>query len=216
MGLERRREVYAIAQEHGLLVIEDDPYYYLQFGERRLPSLLSMDVDGRVLRFDSFSKVLSSGLRLGFASGPRPLLERLDLHTQAVNLHTSGLSQAVALKLLQHWGREGFERHVQAICTFYRGQRDAFLQSATRHLDGLAEWSTPDAGMFVFLKLLGVEDSYKLITERAVSEKVLLVPGVAFSPSAARSSHVRAAYSTATPEQMDEALRRLARLLSEA
>ena len=60
---------------------------------QRTPSYLSIDVDGRVLRFDSFSKLLSSGLRLGWATGPAPLIERLTLHTQGSNLHSCGISQ---------------------------------------------------------------------------------------------------------------------------
>ena len=59
-----------------------DAYYFLQFGEKRAPSLFSMDTDGRVLRFDSFSKIVSSGLRLGFVTGPKPLVDRIALHGQ--------------------------------------------------------------------------------------------------------------------------------------
>ncbi len=81
--LDRKKEIYAIAQKHDLILIEDDPYYYLQFGDQgRTASYFSMDKDHRVLRFDSFSKILSSGMRLGFVTGPKPLLERLVLHSQ--------------------------------------------------------------------------------------------------------------------------------------
>lgn len=69
------------------------------------------------------------------------------------------------------------------------------------------------AGMFCWIKLLGIEDTYSLIKEKAVKEKVLLVPGSAFSAAKDKSPFVRASYSTATPEQMDEALRRLANLI---
>ena len=84
-----------------MLILEDDPYYYLQFlhGDRP-PSFLSLDTDGRVLRFDSFSKVLSSGLRLGFISGPQQLVERIQLHMQCSVLHASSMSQVVAHQLL--------------------------------------------------------------------------------------------------------------------
>ena len=74
--------------------------------------MLSMDVDARVIRFDSFSKILSSGMRMGMVTGPAALVEQLNLHTQAVNLHPSGVSQALFLKLMQHWGSDGFETHV--------------------------------------------------------------------------------------------------------
>lgn len=213
MGEDRRRAVYKVAQAHDLIVLEDDPYYYLYLGGTRPPSLLSLDIDGRVIRFDSFSKVLSSGMRVGFATGPPALITQLELHTQAVNLHPCGLSQVAIAKLLAHWGPDGFDAHVAGICDLYRSQRDAFLAAANRHLTGLAEWVVPEAGMFVWLKLLGVDDSLALIKRDAVAEKVLLVPGAAFTVGAS-SGYVRAAYSTATAEDMEEAMVRLARLLT--
>ena len=181
-----------------------------------------MDEDGRVLRFDSFSKLLSSGIRIGWATGPSPLIERLQLHTQASNLHTCGLSQALVAGLLDEWARDhggdafpGFEARMAEVAGFYRSQCEAFLASANRHLAGLATWTVPSAGMFVWLHFLGVRDTHALITKHAVSAKVLLVPGTSFMPCSSPSSYARAAFSTAAPEDMDEALRRLAILLRE-
>ena len=77
-----------------------------------------MDVDARVIRFDSFSKVMSSGIRMGVVTGPAKLVQQLSLHAQAVNLHPSGVSQAILLKLMQHWGEDGFNAHVKTICDF--------------------------------------------------------------------------------------------------
>mmetsp|Transcript_20822 Transcript_20822/g.58684 ORF Transcript_20822/g.58684 Transcript_20822/m.58684 type:complete len:475 (-) Transcript_20822:135-1559(-) len=235
LSVERKAAIYSIARQHGMIILEDDPYYYLQFNEsaRRTPSFLSMDTAGCVLRFDSFSKLMSSGLRLGFATGPSQLIERLELHQQATSLHTSGVSQAIATALFDHWQQqssggdrwERFEEHVAAVVGLYRAQRDAALASAERHLTGLAQWHAPSAGMFLWLRLLGVEDSSRLVKEEAVREKVILVPGGAFaahaSPSAAEACHgdrpvspyVRASFSTSSPEQMDEAMARLARVL---
>ena len=82
----RRKEIYAIASEYNLIILEDDPYYFLQYLPNRPSSFLSLDTEGRVLRFDSFSKVLSSGIRLGFVTGPPPLIERINLHMQVSNL----------------------------------------------------------------------------------------------------------------------------------
>lgn len=79
--LERKKEIYDIARQHDLLILEDDPYFYLQFGDK-IPSYFSMDVDGRVLRFDSMSKILSSGLRVGWATGPVELINVMNLVTQ--------------------------------------------------------------------------------------------------------------------------------------
>lgn len=116
----------------------------MQFSDKRTPSFFSMDEDARVLRFDSFSKILSSGLRMGMVTGPAPLVERINLHTQATNLHPSGLPQMMVYRLLKGWREqgdgEGLERHLRFVCDFYRKQRDAFLVAADRHLQGLAEW----------------------------------------------------------------------------
>jgi kynurenine/2-aminoadipate aminotransferase len=79
----RRRAVYDIAAEHDLLIIEDDPYWNLRFdGEADLRSLWSLDTEGRVIRLDSFSKIVSSGFRLGWVSGPKTLVERIQLDQQ--------------------------------------------------------------------------------------------------------------------------------------
>ena len=67
--------------------------FLFKFAEKRAPSFLSLDTEGRVLRFDSFSKVLSSGMRLGFVTGPKPLVDRINLHMQVSVLQASSLSQ---------------------------------------------------------------------------------------------------------------------------
>ncbi|KAK3567338.1 hypothetical protein QTP86_019605, partial [Hemibagrus guttatus] len=95
MTAERKQKVYELAHDYDLLIIEDDPYYYLQFEKPWAPTFLSMDVDGRVIRTDSFSKILSSGLRIGFVTGPKPLVDRVILHIQASTMHTSTFTQVV-------------------------------------------------------------------------------------------------------------------------
>ncbi|KAL5021194.1 hypothetical protein ScPMuIL_000349 [Solemya velum] len=101
---DRKRAIYELAQEYDLMILEDDPYFYVQFQRPYVPSYLSMDVDGRVIRFDSFSKLISSGIRLGFVSGPEPIINKLALHMQTSVMHASGLSQVVLLKVLQKMG----------------------------------------------------------------------------------------------------------------
>lgn len=93
MTLERKREIYKICCEYNILILEDDPYFFMHFLDELTPSFLSMDVEGRVLRFDSFSKVLSSGMRVGWVTAAKPLIQALELHIQSSYLHSSTLSQ---------------------------------------------------------------------------------------------------------------------------
>jgi len=106
---------------------------------------------------------------------------------------------------------------VKTVQVYYTKQCEAFLASAKRHLSEHASWTAPSAGMFVWLQVRNpnIKDTFALITEKAVKEKVLLVPGSAFSPNGEPSRYVRAAFSTATPEMMDEALARFGKLLRE-
>ncbi|KAG2237827.1 pyridoxal phosphate-dependent transferase [Thamnidium elegans] len=214
--LERKQAVYKICQKYDVLIIEDDAYYYLQFSNERIPSYLSLDVDGRVLRFDSMSKILSAGLRLGWVTGPKILLDRINIHTMVTNLQPSGIPQVMAYALLEKWEHDGFFKHVIEVSNFYRQKRDEFIECLDRRMKGRAEWTVPTAGMFVWIRLLGgIKDSYDLIMKKALKENVLAIPGVAFMPHEEKTEYVRVSYSNVSKENMDEALRRLAKVVDQ-
>ncbi|KAJ8306399.1 hypothetical protein KUTeg_016944 [Tegillarca granosa] len=167
LTLDRKKRIYEIAREYDLIILEDDPYFYIQFNKPRVPSFLSMDTDGRV-----FSKLLSSGMRIGFVTGPKPILDRIALHMQASVMHASSLSQC--------------------------------LKAIEKHLTGIAEWNVPTGGMFIWIKLPNVKDTFKLISVKAREKEVLFVPGNAFMlDDQAPCQYIRASYSLSTPEQMD-------------
>eukprot|EP00298_Acanthocystis_sp_HF-20_P016618 c21531_g1_i2.p1 GENE.c21531_g1_i2~~c21531_g1_i2.p1 ORF type:complete len:434 (-),score=175.19 c21531_g1_i2:9-1310(-) len=222
MSLKRKREIYHIAQKYDLVILEDDPYYYLNFGTldqdtKHVPhSFLSLDIDGRVIRFDSFSKVFSSGLRLGWVTAPDAFLQRLLLHQQVSTMHASSLSQIITFKLLNHWGEVGFHEHVNQVKQFYKEKRDFMNKLAEKYLSEYATWDIPSAGMFFYIKCTSIKDTKQLIKLKAVQKKVLFVPGNAFCVNQNEISNcVRISYSLASPEMMEEALIRLADLLKE-
>jgi len=168
---------------------------------------------GRVLRFDSISKILSAGMRIGFASGPAPLLRAIDAHTATANLQPASLTQAVALQLLRAWGHDGFLRHTRGVSTFYKEKRDVFEAALQRHLVGLAEWATPQSGLFFWFKLLlpgeGGGDSAALVRTQAFERGVLALPGTVFLPNGRTTAYVRAAFSLLAADEVDEAVKRL-------
>jgi len=212
---ERKAEIYQICSDHNLIILEDDPYYFLQFSENRPPSFLSMDSEGRVLRFDSFSKVLSSGIRLGFVTGPPPLIERINLHMQASVLHASSLSQVIAYELLNQWEIKGFLEHVDYIEDFYRRRRDLMVDAASKHLDGLCQWSVPDGGMFLWMKVPEISDTWSMLMQRGLEKNIMLLPGKGFMPVGEHSCYMRAAFSVAQEDKFDVAFERLAQLIKD-
>ncbi|EGN98737.1 hypothetical protein SERLA73DRAFT_181360 [Serpula lacrymans var. lacrymans S7.3] len=220
---QRRKEVLELSRKHNFLILEDDPYYFLYYGKtERPPSYFTLEMEepevGRVLRFDSLSKILSAGIRIGFASGPVALLDAMDMHTGTSNLQVSSFTQVVTLALVKSWGYDNFILHTERVSQFYREKRDIFEAALRRHLDGLVQWETPEAGMFFWFKLLmnapgdaSVDegDSEDLIRNKAYEEGVLALPGTVFLPNGRKTSYVRAAFSLSTEEQVNEALRRL-------
>jgi tryptophan aminotransferase len=76
-------------------------------------------------------------------------------------------------------GVEGFLNHAQHVADFYASRRQRFEDLAHKHLDGLAKWVSPTAGMFLWLDLspAGVKDSYALVRTEALAKGVLAVPG---------------------------------------
>ncbi|KAI0034758.1 pyridoxal phosphate-dependent transferase [Vararia minispora EC-137] len=223
--LERRLEVLELARQHNFIILEDDPYYYLYYGDKpRVPSYFTLEAQtgtvGHVLRFDSFSKILSSGIRVGFATGPIPLLNAMDLHTASANLQAASFSQAIVVTLLKSWGYEGLKKHTENVSAFYRAKRDVFQAAFEKHLTGLAEVTPPEAGMFYWFKILLPEgdsgDSVELIREKAFQGGVLALPGTVFFPSGAKTPYVRASFSLLDEADVDEALRRLRVVILEA
>lgn len=224
---ERRKEVLQLARKYNFLILEDDPYFYLYFGKAARPlSYFQLELDepevGRVIRFDSFSKVLSAGMRMGFASGPKPIIDAMDMHTSTANLQGSSLIQAITLALVEEWGYNNFFAHTRAVANFYREKRDVFESALNAHLSGLAEWCTPEAGMFFWFKLLlspnqtsniDEGDSEDLIRTKAYEGGVLALPGTVFLPNGRKTAFVRASFSLCTEEQVNEALKRLRTVL---
>ncbi|CAF3450436.1 unnamed protein product [Rotaria socialis] len=215
MNFERRKTIYEIAKKYDLLIIEDDPYYFLQFTKPE-PSFLSMDIDGRVIRLDSMSKVLSAGMRLGFVTAPVPLWQKLVYHQQVTSMHASSLSQMVALKLFEKWNLSGFDEHTQRIAKFYENQKTLMVDAISKHLKDMVTFNEPTAGMFIWIKILGIQDTRKLIYEKALAKEVLLLPGSAFFVDQSKSyPFVRVSYSLCTPEQMETGMTRFGKVLRE-
>jgi tryptophan aminotransferase len=78
--------------------------------------------------------------------------------TAMANLQPSSLVQAITLSLVEEWGYDNFFAHTRAVADFYRQKRDVFDAALNMHLGGLAEWCTPEAGMFFwFVYLLEVD-----------------------------------------------------------
>ncbi|XP_020298462.1 kynurenine/alpha-aminoadipate aminotransferase, mitochondrial-like [Pseudomyrmex gracilis] len=212
--LERRKEIYSLACEYNFLILDDDPYHFLHYEKEEPKSFLSLDTEGRVIRLDSFSKVISSGIRVGFMTAAAPLIASIELHLQSSHLHAPTLSQVILYKLIKLWGYDGLMAHYMRIRCFYKQRRDTISALAHKHLNGLADFEVPKGGFFLWIYVRGIKDTWKMIMQRGVMEGVIMAPGAAFMKNSSKSCNaIRASFSKASYAEMDQAMERLAQLI---
>ena len=211
MATERRRRLVEIAHERELLVLEDNPYGLLRYEGEAPPTLHSLDGGHFVIYLGTFSKILSPGLRLGWAAAPRPVLEKMNLGKQGADLCSSSLSQ--------HWVAGYFEAgpwqpYVAALCDLYRLRRDAMLAALERHFPPSASWTRPRGGLFVWATLPDYIDTTDLLA-RALREEVAFVPGRGAYTDGRGGSEMRLNFSGSDEDQIAEGVRRIGRVVAE-
>ena len=212
MSESRRAEIVQVAAELGLPLIEDNPYGDLWF-DAPPPRPLSARRPEGCIYLGSFSKVLSPGLRLGYLVAPDEVYPKLLQAKQAVDLHTPGFNQRMVSDVL----RDGFlERHVPGIRALYRAQRDAMLAALEREMHGLGvQWNHPAGGMFLWARLPQGMDASALLP-RAVERGVAFVPGAPFHAGQPDPRTLRLSFVTATREQIELGVARLAAAIADA
>lgn len=224
--IERKAELYAVCSEFDVIILEDDPYWYLQFGRtgevpglgsRLERSFLSLDMEGRVIRLDSFAKFLAPGLRLGWITAAPLLVEKFTFCLHGTTLGACATTQVLVSEMIQAWGPAGLEAHTCTMQRSYAHRAQVVLAAAEKHLTGLAEWTTPSAGMFMWMKLLaGITDADEILDELK-ENKVVVVPGRIFhalGPVPPESCpFVRISFSSASDEDLTEGIARLATVM---
>ncbi|HEY8540344.1 MAG TPA: PLP-dependent aminotransferase family protein [Steroidobacteraceae bacterium] len=205
----RRQALARIADDAGLLLIEDDPYGELSYSGERLPTLHSLNPDG-VVYLGSFSKVLAPGLRVGYLIAPKPLLRKLVQAKQAADLHTPSFNQRVVHEAV----KDGFlDAHIPTIRALYASQCRAMLEALSRHFPRTVTWNRPAGGMFIWVKLPEHIDAMALL-DKAVVANVAFVPGAPFFANEPQRNTLRLSFVTVPTDKIEEGIARLGRLIA--
>lgn len=212
MSTERRLAVAAVIGEAGVPVVEDDPYGALYYGEAPGPSLRSLQPD-LTIALGTFSKTLAPGLRLGWVVGPQGVIARLSQLKQSADLHTSTLSQHVALGVM----RSGtLPAHLALLRSVYAERCEAMLTAVEQYFPATARFTRPTGGMFVWVELPKGVDAARLLPLALEQEKVAFVPGEPFHPNGGGENTMRLNFTHSRPEVILDAVGRLGRMLERA
>jgi 2-aminoadipate transaminase len=222
LSLERRQQLVEAAEKNGVPIIEDDPYGQLRYEGDHLPSLVRLESElqrddgalysGNVIYLSTFSKTLAPGLRLGWIIAPVEVTRKLVQAKQGTDLHTSTLTQMMAYEA----ARGGFlDKHIKRIREVYGQRRRVMLTALERYFPEGVHWTRPQGGLFLWVTLPEEMDAAEMLRE-AVKEKVAFVPGTAFYADGGGQNTMRLNFSNATPEQIEEGILRLGRVIERA
>jgi DNA-binding transcriptional MocR family regulator len=211
LSLERRRRIVELVSEHGLAVLEDDPYGLVRFEGEPQPSLRELEGGELVTHTSSFSKTVAPGLRTAYFVLPAGDAQAFEARATDTYISPPFVVQAAVVELME---RGRFQPNLERARAGLRLRRDAMLAALAASFPGTATWSRPEGGYFVWLEL-GDEDDASALATRAEAAGVLFVRGADFFPrgSGLGASSARLAFSFETPERIAEGIERLARLL---
>jgi DNA-binding transcriptional MocR family regulator len=211
MSLERRRRVIELANRFDLVVLEDSPYRQLRFEGETLPTLKSLDTEGRVIFVGSFSKTLVPGMRLGWAVADPEIIGRLGLLKTAADTQTSTLNMAAAAAFLE---RFDLDAHIAEVNAVYRRKRDLMVGLMEERFPPSVAFTRPQGGLFTWLTFPVGFDATAFMRDRALPEaKVAYVPGATFFATEQRVNHARLNYSGVSDERITAGVTRLGELL---
>jgi 2-aminoadipate transaminase len=179
-------------------MIENDSYGELRYSGEPLPALKQLDESGGTILLRSFSKVSFPGLRVGWALGPKPLIDRLRAAKESADLHTDQLSQAVLLEFAES-GR--LEAHRARILRAGAERLAATLAACREHLPPGSRWTQPEGGMNLWVRLPEPLDAADLLP-RAQREGVSYLPGRYFAVSRMDPGALRLSFAGLTPDQI--------------
>ncbi len=212
-GPQRRASVLEVAERHGLLVLEDDPYGLLGF-DGVVPRALRADSPEGVVYLGTFSKTFAPGVRVGWAVAPHGVREKLVLAAEAAVLCPPAFSQ---LAVSTYLAEEPWWDQVKAFRELYRERRDALLESMAAQLPEGTRWTVPAGGFYSWVTRPATLDATAMLP-RAVTARVAYVPGTAFYAGAARAQgrrSLRLSYCYPEPDRIREGVRRLAAVIEE-
>jgi 2-aminoadipate transaminase len=208
---ERRRALVRIAAEQELVILEDNPYGLLRYEGDPLPTLYSLDGGRYVIYLGTFSKILSAGLRLGWAAAPKPILERLNLGKQAADLCTSPLTQYFVASYFAH---RDWRTYLKQLRSIYRRRRDVMFAAMEEFFPAEATWTQPQGGLFLWAQLPDYIDTTDLLA-RALRENVAFVPGRAAYLDGRGGSELRLNFSGVNEDEIREGIRRIGKVIAE-
>jgi 2-aminoadipate transaminase len=207
MAPDRRKHIVELAEQHNLVLLEDDPYGRLRFEGEHLKPLKSYA--DHVVYMATFSKILSPGFRLAYVIAPEEILSKMILAKQSVDLCTPMLTQSIAQRFIS----KGYiDKHIPFIIDMYKRKRDIMLSALKEYFPDGCTWTHPHGGMFLWATLPDTIDTRDMF-QHAIKEKVAYVHGRAFYVNGGGEHSMRLNFSFPHDDDITTGIERLGRTI---
>lgn len=207
LSLKRREELADMVSRYPVVTVEDDPYGRLRYSGEALPAIKSFDRNGEMVYLGSFSKLISPGLRVGFAISSPEMRQKLVIGKQSTDVHTSNLSQVMIYEFCK---RGLLEPHLEDSKSKY-ARKLAIMTEQLKLFPDDIQWTSPEGGLFIWGELPERIDAAKLFVA-ALEEKVAFVPGTSFFAGGGHTNTIRLNFSNASEDMIREGMKRLAKV----
>lgn len=212
LGLERRKAIARLAAEYDMIVAEDDPYCDLRYRGEPLPPIKKFDTSGNVILLNSFSKIISPGIRVGSAYATADIIRKMTIAKQGVDTHTANLTQAIAAEFLMRGLLPG---QLERICPEYGRRLDAMLDAMDRYFPEECTYTRPEGGLFVWGECRGL-DMLSLVPRATEEKKIAYIPGVHFyAHPEGHEGTFRLNFSGTAFENIDKGMKLMGELMKE-
>ncbi len=210
MSPERRQRLIELADEYDFFIVEDDPYGRLRYEGGHMKPLKALD--HRVVYLGTVSKTFAPGLRTGWVAASPAFLSKLNLVKQGTDLCGSSFDQV----MVQHYFTDTpWQKTLQKFVKTYKTRRDAMLKALETYFPPEVTWTHPEGGFFVWVTLPEYVDTTSMLSA-ALEKGVTYTPGEGFYPNGIAGKHnLRLAFCYEDPENLEEAIRRLALVIEE-
>lgn len=213
MSLAKRKAVYELACKYDFIILEDDPYGELRFAGETIPSIKSLDTEGRVIYSSTFSKLISPGFRTGYVSAPAAIIQKIVVCKQVSDVHSNIWAQVVSHRFMSSVNRE---EHFNKLRAIYKEKCELMCSLIESGFSKKITYTKPEGGLFIWCTLPEGCDMNAFCTKAVKDYKIAVVPGNSFSIDENEVSRsFRLNYSTPTNEQIKKGMDILAKMTKE-
>lgn len=212
-SFEKRKAIYALAQKYDVCILEDNPYGEISFDGTTIPSIKSLDTDGRVIYSGTFSKTLAPAIRLGYSSANKEIIQKMVVCKQVSDVHTNMFAQILAYKYLTEYD---MDKHLTEIRPIYKNKCELMINEIEKNFSSKITITHPTGGLFLYCTLPDDCDMMEFCSRAVKEYKVAVVPGNAFMMSEnEKTTSFRMNFSTPTDDQIVAGCEMLGKLSKE-